>query len=195
MPDLSDVSKQLQQRLAAQASLLASLSGHPTLIGSGREQALTQLLREVIPRRFEALSGCFISQDGNTGTPQKTSSQVDLMVVDTSDYPTLFRAGDIAVALPHSIRAIVEVKSGLGAVRTRTGTLKSGETFLSAVQQVGNLNNELGSETPLCAVGLPTCLTPGMAGSGSQTTHNAMLVRRPACATPLSNFRRRCCRQ
>jgi len=142
MADLTELAKRLQERTGAQANLLAALTAHPTLVGYGREQALTGLLRDLIPRRFEVLSGSFIPQPA-TGTTGKSVFQVDLMVIDTTEYPTLFRAGDIAVVLPHSIRTIVEVKSGLGAVRNRKGKIKKGETFLTALEQIGNLNLHL----------------------------------------------------
>jgi hypothetical protein len=47
----------LVQRLKAQASLLRSLTGHPTLVGTGRESAFRQLLHELVPRRYEVLEG------------------------------------------------------------------------------------------------------------------------------------------
>lgn len=47
----------LRRRLKAQADMFAALTSHPTLIGTGREDALAELLRQFMPRRFEILQG------------------------------------------------------------------------------------------------------------------------------------------
>ncbi len=99
----------LRQRLVAQAELFAGLSAHTTVTGTGRERALADLLREVLPRRLEVLSGVVARMDG--GAPAKSARQVDLLIADTHDFPVLARSGDLAVVLPDSVRAMVEVKT------------------------------------------------------------------------------------
>lgn len=126
----------LYRRMLAQANLVAALSDHPTLVGSSRERALAELLRELIPRRYEVLSGTVLLESGRRHV---RSPQIDLMIVDTFDYPAVLRAGDIAVVPPEAIRAVIEVKSDLENVKREDGMVKEGETFLRAVEQVGRI--------------------------------------------------------
>jgi hypothetical protein len=122
-----------RERLIAQANLFAALTSHPTLTGGARERALRALLREVLPRRYEVLDGTIVSLDA-TGKPRKTDAQIDTMVVDTFDYPTLLREGETAIVLPHAVRAIVEIKTDLA------WTEKPAQNpFLKALRQIGAL--------------------------------------------------------
>ena len=104
-----DFAEALRQRLLAQAELFASLSSHKTITGTGRERALADLLREVLPRRVEVLSGVVAHIDD--GARAKSARQVDLLIADTHDFPVLARSGDLAVVLPDAVRAMVEIKS------------------------------------------------------------------------------------
>ncbi len=100
----------LVQRIRAQATLIGAFTTHRTLTGSARERAIVQVLREMLPRRFEALTGA-IAAFGPDGELQTTDRQIDLMVVDTWLYPTLFRDGETAVVFAEAVRAIVEIKT------------------------------------------------------------------------------------
>lgn len=100
----------LVQRIRAQADLIGAFTTHRTLTGSARERAIVHVLREMLPRRFEALTGA-IAAFTSDGRLQTTDRQIDLMVVDTWLYPTLFRDGDTAVVFAEAVRAIVEIKS------------------------------------------------------------------------------------
>jgi hypothetical protein len=104
-----DFAQALRQRLVAQAELFAALSSHTATTGAGRERALADLLREVLPRRVEVLSGVVARTDG--GTPAKSARQVDVIIADTHDFPVLARSGDLAVVLPDAVRAMVEIKT------------------------------------------------------------------------------------
>jgi hypothetical protein len=169
MPDreIETFAQHLRARMVAQANVVATLTSHPTLIGLGREQALADLLRQFVPKRFEVLSGTVMA-----GAPAvKSSRQVDVMVADTTEYPTVLRAGELAIVLPESVRAVIEVKSNLrkparprlfdvathaeepdgddnntrgneqtgGAGPTTVKKKDEPETFLSALVQVGML--------------------------------------------------------
>jgi hypothetical protein len=139
----------LRDRMRAQADLFFALTSHPTLVGSGREGALSEVIRQLIPRRFEVLSGT-IALTNELGQPKKTSHQLDVIVADTFDYPTLLRLGDTAVVLPPAVRAIVEVKSDLAR----------GEVFLDALRQICRAQYLLGGSpsafTALYCFGAPT---------------------------------------
>lgn len=128
----------LVQRLRSQAELLKSLTKHPTLVGSGREGAFRDLVREMIPRRFEVLEGTVAGPISNTGKPSRSSRQVDCMLVDTFTYPTLLRSGNLAVVLHQAVRAIVELK---GLVFEIKGT--QADAFRRMLVQVGSLKDEL----------------------------------------------------
>ena len=100
----------LVQRIRAQATLIGAFTTHRTLTGGARERAIVQVLREMLPRRFEALTGT-IAAFGTDGQLVTTDRQIDLMVVDTWLYPTLFRDGETAVVFAEAVRAIVEIKT------------------------------------------------------------------------------------
>lgn len=123
----------LVQRLQAQANLLRSLTGHPTLVGTGRENAFRQLLHELVPRRYEVLEGTIAGQAGT-----RARRQVDCMIVDTFDFPALFRSGDLAVVLKHAVRAIIELKGAFVAV----GKTQS-DAFREQLVQAGRTKEQL----------------------------------------------------
>ncbi len=124
----------LVQRLKAQASLLRSLTGHPTLVGTGRESAFRQLLRELVPRRYEVLEGTIAT--GQDGT--RSRRQVDCMIVDTLAFPMLFRSGSLAVVLRQAVRAVLELKGAMVAIdKSRP------EAFRELLVQVGRTKAQL----------------------------------------------------
>ncbi len=100
----------LVQRVRAQATLIGAFTTHRTLTGGARERAIVQVLREMLPRRFEALTGA-VAAFGPDGQLVTTDRQIDLMVVDTWLYPTLFRDGETAVVFADAVRALVEIKT------------------------------------------------------------------------------------
>jgi hypothetical protein len=138
----------LAARFRAQAQMVAALTDHPVLVGTGRESAVGALLQELLPRRFEVLTGVVAQLDEN-GAPRRTTAQADLMVVDTLDFPVLLRAGNTAIVVPDSVRALVEVKSALArppggasgdeASEAAEGASGASETFLDALVQIGKL--------------------------------------------------------
>lgn len=105
--------------------MFAAVSSHGTIIGTAREIALIEFFRGLIPQRYEVLSGAIASETG--GRLDKASGQLDVMIVDTLDYPTVLRAGDLAIALAASVRVVVESKSDLDA----------GSSFFKAMRQIG----------------------------------------------------------
>jgi len=139
----------LRRRLKAQADLFAALTSYPTLIGTGREDALAKLFRQFMPRRFEVLQGTVAIADQNQ-QPTRSTHQLDLIVADTMDYPTLLRSDNVAVVLAHSVRAVMEVKSNL----------KRGSSFVSALVQIARARQLLKSGDPvftgLFSFGAPT---------------------------------------
>lgn len=139
----------LRRRLKAQADLFAALTSHPTLIGTGREDALAELVRQFMPRRFEVLEGTVAIVDTHQ-RPTRSTHQLDMIVADTMDFPTLLRAGNVAVVLAQSVRAVIEVKSNL----------KRGVSFVSALVQIARARQLLTPTDPvftgLFSFGTPT---------------------------------------
>lgn len=136
-----DFAEALRQRLVAQAEIFAALSSHTTITGAGRERALADLLREVLPRRVEVLSGVVARTD--TGAPAKSARQVDVLIADTHDFPVLARFGDLAVVLPDAVRAMVEIKTRVSGEAEMMNAIKqlavsrsectTGQTWYSAL--------------------------------------------------------------
>ena len=77
------------------------------------------------------------------GAPAKSARQVDLIIADTHDFPVLARSGDLAVVLPDSVRAMVEIKTRVSGDKemkeaiTQLATSRSecttGQTWYSAL--------------------------------------------------------------
>jgi hypothetical protein len=122
----ADLPQLQRNRLRAQADMFAAVASHGTIVGTAREIALIEFFRGIVPRRFEILSGAIApAADGKL---KKASSQLDVLVVDTLDYPTLLRTGDLAIVLPPSVCVVVEAKSDLEA----------GQKFFDAMEQIGD---------------------------------------------------------
>lgn len=105
--------------------MFAAVASHGTIVGTAREIALIEFFRDLIPRRYEVLSGAIAAE--SVGGLEKATNQLDVIVVDTFDYPTLLRTGDLAVVLAASVLAVVESKSNLAR----------GKEFLDAMVQIG----------------------------------------------------------
>lgn len=124
--------------MRAQADLFAALTAHPTLVGDGRQEALAELLRQVMPGRFEVLSGTVAVLDDDQQAMRSTR-QIDILVADTMDFPTLMRTGNVAVVLAQSVQAAIEVKSNL----------RRGASFVSAIAQIARTRELLGLSAPV----------------------------------------------
>jgi hypothetical protein len=115
----SEFRTQLSTYLRAKAELLASVTAQRTLTGSGREIALVQYFEGLVPRRFEVLTGTVLVPPAQG----KFEAQVDLMFVNTHDYPVLVREGSLAVVVPQSVHATIEVKTKVDANSLETEAL------------------------------------------------------------------------
>jgi hypothetical protein len=158
--------------------MFAAVTSHPTLIGSGREAALAEFLRQLLPSRLELLSGT-IAIFNAEGVPERSTHQIDLIVADTLDYPTLLRVGGIAVVLPPAVRALIEVKSDLG----------NSADFVRAVAQSCRIKQLLGVGEPVF-----TTLFSFAAPSWNSTLHcwieDLMRLRRSLGGEDLQDVRR-----
>lgn len=70
---------------------------------------MREFVDDLVPRRYEALTGTLApAPSSDVG-----NSQVDLMIVNTLDFPVLVRDGVLAVVLPHSVEIVIEIKTDL----------------------------------------------------------------------------------
>lgn len=128
--------KALLARMQTEAELTAALVKHPGLVGSSRELAIADLIRQFVPTNFEVLSGGVLD----------SKSQMDVMIVDTSRFPTPIRTSSYAIVLPEALMGFVEVKSSLVAPRPfpTTPSPKKHETFLTVMVQLGKCRMQAG---------------------------------------------------
>jgi hypothetical protein len=125
----------LAARFRAQAPMVAALTDHPVLVGTGRESAVGALLQDLLPRRFDVRTGV-VAQLDDAGGPRRTNAQADLMVVDTLDFPVLLRAGNTAIVVPDSVRAFAMGREGTGAGRAPEAPEVSGR-----LRELGGASN------------------------------------------------------
>lgn len=105
----SEFRKLISDHLAARAALFRTVTSNTTISGAGHELALGELFRNLIPRRYEVLTGTILPGAGvATG-----NAQVDLIFSDTHNYPVLVREGNLAAVLTASVAVIIEVKAKL----------------------------------------------------------------------------------
>lgn len=81
------------------------LTDHRGTKGGFKESVLRTILRRFLPTSLTLGTG-FIVDEAN-----QSSSQIDILIVD-SNYPTLFKDGDLMIVTPNAVRGIIEVKTG-----------------------------------------------------------------------------------
>jgi hypothetical protein len=99
--------------------------------------------------------------------PEKSTHQIDLIVADTLDYPTLLRVGGTAVVLPPAVRALIEVKSDLA----------KGADFVHAVAQICRIKQMLGLGEPVFTT-LFSFTAPSRASTLRGWLEELMMLRR-----------------
>lgn len=93
----------LAAELRIQSERIGNLIEHGSTVGSYREDLVRNLLKRHLPERYHVA----------TGFVYGSARQADILIYDRLDYAALFREGDLVVAQPESVRAIIEVKSDL----------------------------------------------------------------------------------
>lgn len=95
---------------------------HFPSIGVYKERLLRSVINDFIPKRYEVGTGFVLfpnkqlykvgdsERDGNN---HEVSSQLDLIVYNSTDFPIVFRDQDFVVVRPESVRSIIEVKGSL----------------------------------------------------------------------------------
>ncbi|WSH63663.1 DUF6602 domain-containing protein [Rhizobium ruizarguesonis] len=141
--ELSSIGKRKEQErsfaasfaheLTTQAERIGQLVAHGPTKGGYREELLRELLQRHIPQRFHAATGFIDGRD----------EQLDIIVYDQIDYAPVFRAGNLVVVPPESVRAIIEVKSQLTPGKLR-----------DALKHIDGLNYAPGLHMPPAFLGI-----------------------------------------
>lgn len=104
--------------LLSNSRRIDDLIQHTGTVGSYREDLVRNLLRKILPARYEV----------STGFIENSARQLDVIIWDAHRYGALFREGHLVVVPMPSVRAIIEVKTTLS-----TGPLDEALEILSDV--------------------------------------------------------------
>ena len=74
--------------------------------GSYKEAILKNIISKFLPKNYSISSGFIINPD------RKITKQIDIIVYDDSS-PILFKEGDFAIVLAHTVKGIIEVKTNI----------------------------------------------------------------------------------
>lgn len=125
--DLTSYAALLGDSFSSKVNLLSQIlrDVHEPSIGRYKERLLTELLAQFIPKRFSVGTGfvafpsrrephpSFQDRSGYMWRDHTISRQCDVIVYDSSEYPTIFSDGEFVVVRPESVRSIIEVKGAL----------------------------------------------------------------------------------
>lgn len=100
--------------------------------GNYKEAVLKEILRRIIPSKYEIGSGFVVSNDGN-----QNSKQIDILIYDNAS-PILFKSADFIILPSDYVKAVIEVKSNIG----NGDQLESALGNLLAVQKIVAKNSE-----------------------------------------------------
>ncbi|MFQ6043843.1 MAG: DUF6602 domain-containing protein [Candidatus Poribacteria bacterium] len=104
---LSTYYKGILQRLRAEVELLNQMIPHNVTKGTANENALRELIRRFVPRRYSVGSGIIIDTSGNQ------SRQVDIIIYDEHVYPSVFGQTSACLYPIEVVIATIEVKTTL----------------------------------------------------------------------------------
>lgn len=109
------------EELLVKSRRIDHLIRHTGTVGSYREGLLRNMLRQILPQRYEV----------STGFVENCPRQLDIIIWESHRYGALFRDGDIVVVPAASVRAVIEVKTTLS-----TGPLDEALDILDEVMRV-----------------------------------------------------------
>lgn len=103
--NLAEFHRTLAEEFRAIKDRVDHLTDHRGTKGGFKESVLRTILRRFLPTSLTLGTG-FIVNEAN-----QSSSQIDILIVD-SNYPILFKDGDLMIVTPNAVRGIIEVKTG-----------------------------------------------------------------------------------
>jgi len=133
--DLAGFIALMGAQFGAKVDMLAQLLGdahHPSL-GAYKERILADAIAASLPKRYSVGTGFVLFPYLRPVTEKKgdkmpkpalidhrPSSQCDLIVYDSSSYPTIFQDSQFVVVRPEAVHAIIEVKGSLDPKALKT---------------------------------------------------------------------------
>lgn len=103
---------------------------HWLSVGDYKESMLRDLLKNVIPKKFEVSTG-FVVAATKEGKPIK-SKQIDILIWDSTNYAPIFRDKDFVIVPPEACKAIIEVKGKLTSEEFKN-SLKLTDSFIDFI--------------------------------------------------------------
>lgn len=138
------ISKQLHNMLSTRKGQ-GEIIGHSLEKGLGNEEALRQLLRSFLPKKFAVAKGKVINSEG------QLSNQVDVIIYDALNCPTLFTDEVFNQIIPiEGVYAAIEVKTTLTNTKMR-------EAFEN-LNSIHNLQARIDCSTNPLITRAPPCL-------------------------------------
>ena len=123
-PDYSSYHRSLTEELYSIKDRIRNLVKHWPTDGESKEVALRSLLRRHLPASVIVGRGFIV-------TPETSSTQIDVLVVDANK-PTLFKDGDLLIVTPDAVLGVIEVKTQLRSA----GEFETALTKLSTVEEL-----------------------------------------------------------
>lgn len=105
MPDYAAYHRSITEELYSIKNRIRNLVQHWPTDGESKEVALRSLFRKHLPGSVTVGRGFIV-------TSEQTSTQIDILIVDSSK-PTLFKDGDLLIVTPDAVLGVVEVKTEL----------------------------------------------------------------------------------
>lgn len=106
-----DYLKSISQELDATKNRVRHLIGdrHWLTDGEHKEAVLRKVLRDLMPDKIGVRHGFVVDES------KEPSSQIDILLIDKLNKPTLFKDGDLAIVTPDCVLGIVEVKTKINS--------------------------------------------------------------------------------
>lgn len=114
-PNYQSYHRSMTAELYAVKNRVRNLVTHWGTDGEFKEVALRSILRRHLPESVIVGRGFIV-------TPQESSSQIDVLIVDGSK-PVLFKDGDLLIVTPDAVVGVIEVKTRLLVTRTMSEAL------------------------------------------------------------------------
>lgn len=125
------------QQLRSEVDSINNLFHHQGVKGDGNEDALRELLKKFIPKRFGVGTGVVIDRDGNQ------SRQCDIVIYDAFYYPSLLSLTNVHFFPVDIVYATIEVKTTL-----TSDAMKKAKANIASVKRLNFITDQfMGSET------------------------------------------------
>lgn len=113
--NLTDYWLSIGQEFTYSINRLSKLIGNAHELSTGRykERLLIDLISNFIPRKYSVGTGFILFPCMPFSETHQMSGEMDIIIYDSTNYPTIFKDKDIVVLRPESVRIIIEVKSSL----------------------------------------------------------------------------------